>query len=224
MSVSFYLQFLKLKNGTVAPCPIKDMGSSVSNSEITRIITKELAVYGIQHNPYIIDFMTLINQLTVKKKRFLVNLVGLVYTVIISGLLFLLGLNGDFAAGIGIFAALLIIKYSPKTTRYLIRAIYIFYKIVFCRFDKEHKGSDHVMFSVSGKIMVKLNEYLLQHSDKKSLIFVDELSINDFIYKLTKYIQKNVSLREKIMMCFVPGYRLKKYFLTEKDFLEEFTA
>ena len=80
------------------------------------------------------------------------------------------------------------------------------------------------MFSVSGKIMVKLNEYLLQHYDKKSLIFVDELSINDFIYKLTKYIQKNVRLHEKIMMCFVPGYRLKKYFLSEKDFLEEFTA
>jgi hypothetical protein len=98
-----------------------------------------------------------------------------------SGFTAKLRINGDFAAGIGILAVFLIIKYTPLTTRYLIRAIYIFYKVVICRFDKEVKGSDHVMFSVSGKIVVKLNEYLLQHSEKGSLTFVDEHSINDFI-------------------------------------------
>ena len=136
----------------------------------------------------------------------------------------LAGIDLTFSVGIGVTIAVVYTIIFPKARRMLVEAVYLFLMFIICSFDKWPKDNRHVMFSASGKIVVKVNEYLLKYSDKGRLFFIDELSVNDFIYQLTAYIQQNVSVIDKIKLCFIPGHRLHKYFISEKDFIKSFEA
>ena len=224
MSTSFYLQFMKLQNNSVEPCKINEENSEISPERITQIVTMELSRYGIQHNPYILDFMTVLNNLTIKRRFILENLMVMADASILTLLCFLAGIDLTLSVGIGVSIAVVYTIIFPKARRMLVEGVYLFLMFIICSFDKWPKDNRHVMFSASGKIVVKVNEYLLKYSDKDRLFFIDELSVNDFIYQLTAYIQQNVSVIDKIKLCFIPGHRLHKYFISEKDFIKSFEA
>lgn len=224
MSVSFYLQFLALRNGTVEPCHIQEMHPDISSEQITKIVTMELAKYGIQHNPYILDFLTVLNQFTIKKRFVLENLCAAADATILTSICYLLGLKAMLSVGIGVACAGLFTIIFPKYRRRVVENLYLFCKFIICHQDRTPKSNSHVLFSASGKVAVRLNEYLLKYSSKEQLVFVDELSINDFIYNLTEYIKRNVSFIEKVQLCFIQGHRLHKHFISEKDFMNQFEA
>lgn len=224
MSASFYLQFLKLSNNRVEPCKLTEEKTEINPEDITRIVTLELARYGIQFNPFILDFMTVLNQLTIKRRFIFENTLVLIDALILSLLLFLSGLNLVLSVGIGISIAVIYTMFFPKARRRIVDGAYLFFMFIICRYDRRIKDDKHVMFSVAGKIVLRVNEYLLKYSDKEGLYFIDELSVNDFVYQLTEYIKRNVSFTDKVKLCFIPGHRLPKYFISEKDFMKTFEA
>ena len=224
MSASFYLQFMALRNGRVEKCKPTELCPDISPEKITQISTLVLAHYGVQHNPYILDFMTVLNKLNPRKRFILESGLCTLLFCLVAGIVFTLGASSIISVGIGFAAAVFFSVLCPLSRRFAAQAVYLFYKIIICGYDRRFKDNDHVMFSAAGKIVVRLNEYLLKYSTDECLIFVDELSINDFIYQLTGFLKRNVSEFEKIRLCFTPGHRLRKYFLTEKDFVETFAA
>ncbi len=224
MNISFYVQFMKYANGTIEPYHKED-NPLITTDQITRIVSKQLGRYGIQHNPYILDFMTVTNELNPVKRFYLEIMVCVLLGCLTAAVLFfILHLSFLLTAGISFFVGTLFSIFCPLTRRFLAESLYVFYRIIICGLDRKELKPNHVMFTLAGKIVLSLNEYLLKYSSPDELLFTDELSVNDFLVNFTSYLKQNVSSLEKLRLCFTPGRRLHKYFLSEKDFIETFIA
>ena len=73
------------------------------------------------------------------------------------------------------------------------------------------------MFNVAVFMTLKLNEYLLSKSTEEYLLFVDELSVNDFIFNITRRLQKRVNIWNKIALCFLPTRHTKTPFYFDEN-------
>ena len=214
MLPSFYIQFLVLKNGHIEKYS-KESHPQINNARVTQIVTGELMRYGVQFNPCILDYMTVYNSLNVSK-RFILELgVSAVLYLLAAGLLYLCKLPPLYIISISALFILLFVRFAP-----------VLHKIIIQEVDKDFVADDkHVLFSLSGKITVKLNEYLLfNHCTDDCIIFTDELSVNDFVLNFTSYLAQKCTVLDKVRMCFSKGYKLQKSFINSKVCQEKFSA
>lgn len=225
MLPSFYIQFLVLKNGQIEKYS-KESHPQINNAKVTQIVTGELMRYGVQFNPCILDYMTVYNSLNVSK-RFILELgVSAVLYLLTAGLLYLCKLPPLYIISISALFILLFVRFAPVLHRHIAEGIYLIYKIIIQEVDKDFVVDDkHVLFSLSGKITVKLNEYLLfNHCTDDCIIFTDELSVNDFVLNFTSYLAQKCTVLDKVRMCFSKGYKLQKSFINSKVCQEKFSA
>ncbi len=216
---SFFLQFLAVKNGTVIPYT-KDTGDKlpeIDNTEVTKICSMILGSYGVGFNPYILDFITLQSHLNRNRKLELqiFALSGFMLFLIGFGLCFVSKLSISISLALAL--AYFFFMFMPKQRKYIAESLYLFFCFVLGKFERKPKTESHEMFNVAVFMTLKLNEYLLSKSTEEYLLFVDELSVNDFIFNITRRLQKRVNIWNKIALCFLPTRHTKTPFYFDEN-------